>query len=284
LVLEARLPPEAGAVVEKAIEAALEELRGEQQAEAPSAEPEVPSPEPAMSLSQARADALARVAERSLGAGEGSRSHDRFQVVVHVDAEKLANPEAAGRCELENGPGLSAESLRRLTCDGSLVAMLHDEDGKVLNVGRKTRVIPTALRRAMGERDQGCCFPGCNARSTQGHHVEHWADGGETKLDNLVSMCKRHHRLVHEGGVRLRLDDARQPVFSRPDGAEIHGQPAAPTLRADPVETVTLWNRAAGLLIDATTNLPDWDGEIPQYDYIAAVMADLAESRQSAAA
>ncbi|TDJ26871.1 MAG: HNH endonuclease [Gammaproteobacteria bacterium] len=76
--------------------------------------------------------------------------------------------------------------------------------GEVLNVGRKTRVIPTAIRRALRARDGGCQYPGCSqSRYVDGHHIVHWADGGETKLDNLVLICRRHHTLVHEFGYRI---------------------------------------------------------------------------------
>ncbi len=95
----------------------------------------------------------------------------------------------------------------------------EDENGEPLNVGRKTRSIPPALRRALNSRDKGCVFPGCtHQKYVDGHHVHHWANGGETKLDNLVSLCRFHHRLVHEGGVRIeRLDDGAWR-FVRPDG------------------------------------------------------------------
>ncbi len=99
-------------------------------------------------------------------------------------------------------------------------------------MGRKTRSVPPALRRALRARDGGCRFPGCgNHRFTDAHHIEHWADGGETSLTNLIQLCRRHHRLLHEGGFLLELEADASPVFRRPDG---HRIAAVPVLRAVP--------------------------------------------------
>ena len=113
-----------------------------------------------------------------------------------------------GRCEIESGPSLAAQTARRLSCDASLVTIVEDESGQPLDVGRKTRSIPPAIRRALRSRDAGCRFPGCtHTRFLDGHHIRHWADGGETKLSNLVMLCRFHHRQVHEGRVDVRMLD-----------------------------------------------------------------------------
>jgi len=94
---------------------------------------------------------------------------------------------------------VSAETVRRLSCGGSRVVMLNDGEGGVLDVGRKTRAVPSALARAVRFRDRGRCrFPGCTAPGRDHHHAVHWARGGETKLENLVLLCWFHHRAVHE--------------------------------------------------------------------------------------
>jgi hypothetical protein len=94
-------------------------------------------------------------------------------VVVHVDAETLQE-QTAGRCHLEHGPALPAETVRRLTCDASLIRIVENERGEPLDVGRKTRSIPPAIRRALNARDPGCCFPGCTyQRYLDAHHVDH---------------------------------------------------------------------------------------------------------------
>ena len=113
---------------------------------------------------------------------------ERHQIVIHVDHETLKE-RAAGRSEFEDGPGMSAETARRLACDCSYVKITEDEKGEPLDVGRKTRSIPPALKRALNSRDKGCVFPGCtHQKYVDGHHVHHWAEGGETKLA-ISSRC-----------------------------------------------------------------------------------------------
>lgn len=211
LVIRARLPAEAGAVLLKALEASVAGL--------PAPDVSAETPPAHESASARRADALGAIAESYLQHGPASLSGgDRQQIVVHVDAATLRH-RVAGRCELDDGPGVSAETARRLGCDASLVVMLDDEAGEPLDVGRKTRSIPPALRRALRSRDRGCRFPGCtHTRFVDGHHIHHWADGGETKLSNLVSLCRFHHRLVHEGGVKIAILDDGALRFLRADG------------------------------------------------------------------
>ena len=161
------------------------------------------------------ADAMILVMEDSLGGtSKDGRTGDRYQVVVHVPAGTLAasgagpdvdaDADSVNRAEpaiADNGPLLHPETVRRLTCDGALVSVLEDDDGRVLNVGRKTRTIPPAIRRALTARDVHCQFPGCTqTRHLDGHHLVHWAHGGVTSLDNLILLCRRHHRHVHEFG------------------------------------------------------------------------------------
>jgi len=169
------------------------------------------------SLFATGADALVAMARGSLlgpqGAGASSAG-DAFQVVVHVDAQALAG---------EGGESdLPLPVVRRLSCDGGLVPVLENDGGEVLNVGRKHRLVPTALKRALAARDRGCQFPGCHhERWLDAHHIQHWADGGETSLDNLVLLCTHHHALIHEGGFQLerRWDGAY--FFARLDGQPV---------------------------------------------------------------
>ena len=191
LVIRGRFPAEQGALIIKAMEMAMER----QYAEDVSAETsEDIEREP---ISTRRADALAEVAETYMNSEPVPNSTaDRYQVVVHVSAEtSLDGP------HIEDGPHVSAETSRRIACDASLLGIKEDENGEPLSIGRKTRAIPPAMRRALRMRDKGCRFPGCtNDRFVDGHHIKHWADGGETSLDNLVLLCRHHHHLVHEGG------------------------------------------------------------------------------------
>jgi hypothetical protein len=234
LVISARLPAEQGALVVQALEAAADALREEQHGTQDGGhdvsgetfttpEQVAPPRAPSVDFGMRRADAIVRMAQVALAADAvDSNGGDRHQLIVHVDAKSLmvgdADPDAQARCELDHGPGLSVETARRLSCDCSVVRILEGGDGQPLDVGRKTRSIPPALRRALRARDKGCRFPGCTAhRFVDAHHIEHWADGGETKLSNTLLLCGFHHRLVHEGGYRVQLDERGEAVFWRPD-------------------------------------------------------------------
>jgi hypothetical protein len=145
-----------------------------------------------------------------------------------VDAEALRLDADDGQSVLAGGVRVSAETSRRLACDASRVVMTHDRDGNLLDVGRRTRTISPALRRALEHRDRGCRFPGCSNGFADAHHLEHWADGGATRLDNLVLLCRRHHRLVHEHRWRAITSGSGELVFSRPDGRVLEVAPPMP--------------------------------------------------------
>jgi Domain of unknown function (DUF222)/HNH endonuclease len=137
-----------------------------------------------------------------------------------MDQDFAEQPEAkdvsaeSSAAHIHDGPGVSAETAHRIACDSSIVAVKEDQDGEPLSVGRKTRSIPPAIRRALRERDGGCRFPGCTRhRYVDGHHIVHWADGGETSIDNLVLLCRHHHRLVHEGGFVCERPASGEVVF-----------------------------------------------------------------------
>ncbi|HKK29953.1 MAG TPA: HNH endonuclease signature motif containing protein [Alphaproteobacteria bacterium] len=135
----------------------------------------------------------------------------------------------------------------------------QDEAGSTLDVGRKTRSIPPAIRRALRRRDQGCRFPGCTAHKyVDAHHIMHWADGGETKMDNLVLLCRHHHRLVHEGGFDVRMT-ASGPEFTDATGRTIAA--VAETRSRGNVFALKVQNRESGLEIGAETTVPLWEGE-----------------------
>jgi len=108
-----------------------------------------------------------------------------------------------------------------------------------------------ALRRALAHRDGGCRFPGCNLTFCDAHHVEHWADGGETKLDNLVQLRRRHHRAVHEEGYTVELGAGSEAVFRKPDGRVIPDAPPQPSVQSDPVSELEALLAADGIEIDA---------------------------------
>jgi len=280
-VVRGRLTPEIGALVMRAVEAASNALFRER---GPAGTPENGSAEPSERASaQRRADAIGLVAERAMAAGfsdslSGTRA-ERYQVVLHVDSDTLsADGPGLGRSELEDGTRVSAETSRRLSCDASVVPIGHSADGSVLDVGRKTRTIPPALRRALEARDRGCRFPGCGLRFTDAHHVKHWADGGETKLDNLVLLCSHHHRLVHEEGWKIEWWGAGRPAFVDPRGQKhVNGRPAGPEpadLR-DPVQVLVNQTRSRGADPDYLTAGARWkrEDDIPDDVYSKAIEA-----------
>ena len=142
-----------------------------------------------------QADALVAVMRSYLdgGGSDGAATADRYQVVVHADAKSLTG--GTGRLDLP------IDTVKRLLCDCSMVLVAEDDHGSPLDVGRRQRTASTPLKRALHARDRGCTFPGCHRSGyLDGHHLQHWIDGGETTADNMTLLCRYHHRLLHEGG------------------------------------------------------------------------------------
>jgi hypothetical protein len=277
LVLRARLAPEDGALVVRALETARDAARERRHADAddggappggdgsmPDADesPEVASasepagtpaggPPSAREAGCSNVDALVTMADLALANNERPGG-ERCQVVVHVDAGVLG-ADAPGRCELEPGPAVAAETARRLACDAAVVSLVERE-GVPVTVGRKTRTTPPSLRRALQARDRGCRFPGCaSTRFVDAHHVQHWARGGETSLDNLVLLCRRHHRLVHEGGWTVELGAAGRLRLRDRHGVAV---PSVPRPPPGSLDRLLERNRRAGLRIDGATSRP----------------------------
>ena len=174
-----------------------------------------------------------------------------------------AVPHAGSQTVLDEAGGIhvSALTARRVACDAATVTMRHEAGGDILDVGRRTRTVSPALRRALAARDRQCRFPGCGNRRCDAHHIEHWADGGRTALDNLVLLCRRHHRAVHEEGFRVTRDTARDVHFLRPDGRPLAAAPPAPAWAGSALEATNDRLAAAGIAIDARTATPAWQGE-----------------------
>ncbi|MCY7302843.1 MAG: HNH endonuclease [Thermoleophilia bacterium] len=275
LFLRARLAAEDGMLLIRALEAARERVldrrREERAAAAKDSREQQPRewevgvvvdpPRPA------RVEALLDLAEVSLVATSDA-GRERARVVVHVDAGAISS-DGRGRSELEDGPLISPETARRLGCDADVVAQI-ERDGLTVSVGRSRRTVPPGLRRLLEARDgHTCCFPGCERRRyLQAHHRQHWAQGGETSLENLVLLCYQHHRIVHEGGYTVEGD---------PDGdirlRNRHGivWPLAPP-RPPPgsADALVAQNDAYGLRIDADTNQ---NGSFGDFDLQRAVAA-----------
>jgi 5-methylcytosine-specific restriction endonuclease McrA len=235
VVLRGRLTPEVGALLRRALAAARETLYQRRHVDDASTCAAGGS-EDTPTLAQQQADALALLAETALHHGiDPGTPGERYQVVVHVDAPALADPKQPGQSVLEDGARVSAETSRRLACDASRVIMRHDEAGRVVEIGARTRTIPPALRRALSHRDRGCRFPGCGGRRGEGHHVRHWAQGGPTTLSNLALLCRRHHRAVHEEGYQLDHAPDGALRFRRPNGQLLPEVPPPAAVPEDPV-------------------------------------------------
>jgi len=208
---------------------------------------------------------LVRLAEAALaGQLDGGTPGDRYQVIVHVDA---------GQSVIECGGqavNVSAETSARLACDAAVVVMEHDAAGNVLDVGRKTRTVPPAIRRALEARDTGCRFPGCIARRCDAHHVVHWADGGATSLDNLVLLCRHHHRFLHEGGHTVSRGAGPDFTFFTAAGRLVAAVPAAPAWshRKPAASLGDLPNDETGCPVRPAT----WDGSRFDVGYVIDVL------------
>jgi Domain of unknown function (DUF222)/HNH endonuclease len=241
VTLRGRLEPEVGALLVKALAAAREALCEHARVQGGDVVPTAVSAE-TPTMAQQQADALALLAETALHHGiDPGAPGERYQVVVHVDAPVLEDPDQPGQSVLEDGVRVPAGTSQRLACDAGRVVMQHDADGRVVDIGTRTRTIPPALRRALHHRDRACRFPGCYARFGQGHHIRHWAHGGPTTLSNLTLLCRRHHRAVHEEGYQVdRQHDAQ------------------------------------GLVVNARTAVPGWLGERLDVGYAIDVLHPLA--------
>jgi hypothetical protein len=302
--IEVRLPPEEAAVVLQALDVARRRAWGARTAHSAdppvaeiSAEASPPArgaddghhhePPPALS----RADALVVVAESWLSSVAVVDGHDTaglpVELVVHVDHAALVGnghgepehphaPDAAApatHAALADGTPLALATARRLACDASvmLVGDAREAPGGESLPSRRTRRISPRLRRALRLRDDGCRFPGCTNRLTDAHHVVACIDGGATSLTNMLLLCRRHHRFVHEHGYRVVTTSSGEQYFFRPGGrpvplaeerlrAPLGRDSRAADTSPDALATLRAAHAARGVEIDATTALPRWDG------------------------
>ena len=294
-VIHAKLPPEAGALLVKAIEAIAAPEQAAKQEKLLQDRQQSPQDVPAETFSEAvekeeppryqelmdhtRADALAKLAEHFLATADGTgqlqglKGSERCQVVLHVDINTLRQQgQAAGmaheHCSMDDRHWIAPDTARRLACDASIVSVLEGEDGNVLNIGRRTRTVPANIGRALAIRDKTCRFPGCcESRYVDAHHIRHWADGGETSLANLVTLCRYHHRQLHNGGFTIGVEQrgqGQQLVFSTPSGRSIETS-IFPQFAHISAETSVQALRNAAPDIHAETCVTRWRGEACDY-------------------
>ena len=243
-----RLTPEVGALLQKALEAAEDRLfRAEHEA----------GVEDRTSPRQRSADALGLLLEE--------RVQPQVQLVVHAFAEEGEEEEqerTPAALVTEDGSRVSVETCSRLACDAEVVPIARGADGSVLDVGRRQRTVGWRLRKALEARDGGCRFPGCDSRMrTHAHHITPWAAGGETAMNNLVLLCPFHHRAVHEGGWRVKMDEWGVPRFFNPLGAPMPEVPGseAPAQRTASDHGLARWHGGREIRVWPGTTV--WQGE-----------------------
>lgn len=229
-----------------------------------------------------RADALVSVAQGYLRGDRPDRSPIEIVLTIPESGLRSGSADPADPAEVgKMGESfVSSEAARRLSCDAGVVEVVEDERGTPLSVGRKRRTIAGALKRALRKRDTACCYPGCTNRMfLEGHHIKHWADGGETSLRNSALLCSAHHRHVHEYGYTIELDPDQRPRFRDPHGrvvAEVPERPVIADLGWPRIRAVN-----APLSITADTIACGWDGTPADYGAIVGhvVAADDPGSR-----
>jgi hypothetical protein len=179
------------------------------------------------------------------------QSNDNYLVTIHVEQSALQGKE--GRS------ALPIETVKRICCDSHAVVLTETEKGEPLSIGRKSRIVPKGIERAVRARDNNCCkFPGChNRRFLQCHHVEHWSNNGETSMENLMLLCTKHHTLLHEGGFRIETNFQGNWYFVRPDGIAVPetGYHPRDIIDIEEDEFSDSYNKApAGALLSAAEN------------------------------
>jgi HNH endonuclease len=287
-----RLPPLQGAVLLKALRAACADLAGgaDDRSAGVSAETPAAADAPAADAAAVRtssdlADGLVAVAESFLAAQvAGADDAEIYQVVVHAGTSVLTEPAAPAadpaRCHVEDGPAISVSTAQMIGCTAALSWMTHGDGGAVLALGRRRRRPSSAIRRAARERDHGRCrFPGCESRRVDLHHIQHWVNGGRTDLENLISLCPYHHKVVHDRGYLIAAPpgSGEDFAFYRPDGTPLPDSPPLP----EPGGGIAEAHDAA---ITPETIIPPWYGERLDLDhaiYVCFANARTEEQKQA---
>jgi Domain of unknown function (DUF222)/HNH endonuclease len=218
--LEAELPAAQGAVVARCLDRLADSL------------PVMPEEDPSGHAEARRADALVALCSARIAADPDP---DRATVVLHARVGDFQGspsdpvPGELSHGEIEGGPAVHPEVVRRLLCTARVQTFLEDGTGSPVRLGRLRREPPEWMLRQLKYRDRECTFPGCGTRRfTQAHHIVWWNRGGRTDLDNLVLICSFHHKLVHEYGWRLSRDRGGTVRWFHPDGTRYRAGPGPP--------------------------------------------------------
>ncbi len=211
---------------------------------------------------QQRADVLMDIIQDRVRGIRPQRTPIEIIITVpHAGLHGSAEP--SDLAMMADGEVIATATARRLCCDAGVVVAHVDAQGVPLTIGRKTRTIPTAINRALHLRDRTCRFPGCtHSRYVDGHHIEHWANGGETALSNLMLLCSAHHTLLHEGGFRVEANGGDGWNFFDHRNRRIEALPARTTANDGNQRCglAALHDAHAALGITANTNASKWTG------------------------
>ena len=211
--LEAQLPAAQGAIVVKAIERMAERI------------PTMPGEEEPVFAPARRADALVGICSGRIAA---DHDPDRATVIVHAQAGTVVSDGGSemGGSEVERGPVIHPETVRRLLCNARVQTVIEDQTRNPIGLGRTTREPSPWMIRQIRYRDRECRFPGCGSRRfADSHHIRWWRDGGRTDPENLLLICSFHHRLVHELGWRVKRRPDGDVRWFRPDGVRYRAGP-----------------------------------------------------------
>ena len=210
-----------------------------------------------------RADALVHMAVEVVRGNRPQRAPTEIMISIPIDTLQDDNHDDPTRVACcGNGTVLSSHAARRLACDAGLVTVLEDGDGNAIAVGRKRRTIAGSMKRALLRRDQHCRFPGCHTRVfLEGHHIEHWANGGKTDLSNVVAVCSFHHRFVHEYGFTIELCPDGTVTAHDADGRKVPELPPSPAPRLRDLGWENITSRNSRLAITPDT-IACWDGTL----------------------
>jgi hypothetical protein len=292
-VINARLPPEEGALVIKALEIIQAENKRKKVQENIDVVPETKVNVDSNNVSAEtfceviamediqtdRASALIHLAESYLNGnqleGASNSLGEKYQVFLHINANAASLDSKVNQgdsCAIDHKRFLAQSVAKRLACDASLTTVLEDDHGNVLNIGRRSRIVPRAMSHALRIRDAGCRFPGCNqTHYTDSHHIKHWAQGGETSIENLVTLCRFHHGLLHKGpshkdGYQLARDESGDLVFTNSRN-EIIAQSFYPQFQDNPCADDCL-----DLSIDEHRAKSKWHGDSMDIQYTLQCM------------
>jgi hypothetical protein len=217
--------------------------------------------------------------------GEATAGEHRAAGTAGSQRPAMAHRSGLTRAHLEAGPALSRTVIERLACDARISLTTHAADGRTLDIGRSSRRPSARQRKALLRRDGGCAMPACQrARFLHAHHVVYWSRGGRTCMDNLLLLCGRHHRLLHEGAFSIEALGRQRFRFRDPTGLELQ---YSPPLRGDRRHLTSAYAAPDGIPIEPDTVTGRWDGTtldpdllISSYIYLRDVESGRAAKRR----